>query len=69
VAVWRSRIEEIRAEINERLTGILNEQEYADTRRFGEINEALETGQAAPAADLEPEPRKDESLEDAQPEK
>ena len=40
--VWQDRLDETQAEINRRLTGILNEQESADTRRIGQINEQRE---------------------------
>jgi hypothetical protein len=40
--VWQDRLDEIQGEINRRLTGILNEQESADTRRLGQINEQRE---------------------------
>lgn len=40
--VWQDRLGETQAEINKRLTGILNTQEVADTRRLGSINEQRE---------------------------
>lgn len=40
--VWQNRLGETQAEINKRLTGILNAQEQADTRRLGIINEHRE---------------------------
>ncbi len=40
--VWQDRLGEMQAEINRRLTGILNEQETAQVRRLGPVNEKRE---------------------------
>ncbi len=40
--VWQDRLGEMQAEINRRLTGILNEQETAQVRRLGPVNERRE---------------------------
>ncbi len=40
--VWQDRLGEMQAEINRRLTGILNEQETAQVRRLGPANERRE---------------------------
>jgi len=40
--VWQDRLGEMQAEINRRLTGTLNEQETAQVRRLGPVNERRE---------------------------